>query len=184
MNPIASTLSFIMASGITPSQTNRLKEIGYFGQPASRNHHLSCYGGLAEHSANVTRRLLDLTGTLDVKWPREESPYLVGLLHDLVKCRCYRLKEEVDGKPVWEYIQPSYPGHGVCSAAIAAELGINLLRDEIVAITYHMGTYGVGREYTAEEFENAIKWHGPQVIATCCADWYAAKVDEIQGGDQ
>ena len=57
MNPIASTLSFIMASGITPSQTNRLKEIGYFGQPASRNHHLSCYGGLAEHSANVTRRL-------------------------------------------------------------------------------------------------------------------------------
>ena len=167
-----------MKAGLTERQVEKLEEIGYWRQPASMSHHLSGYGGLAKHSMNVTRRLVELTKCLGIWWPREESPYLVGMLHDLVKCRCYKLKGEVEGKPEWEYIQPVYPGHGACSAAIAAELGIELMRDEIVAITYHMGKYGVGREYKENEFDNAVKWHGQQVIATCCADWYAARVDE------
>lgn len=171
-------LMYLQICNLTADQIDMLNVIGFFGQPASKGHHLSDYGGLAQHSANVTRRLVELTKALQVRWPREESPYLVGMLHDLVKCRCYRLKGEVDGKPEWEYIQPVYPGHGACSAAIATELGIELSRDEIVAITYHMGMYGVGREYTDKEFDNALRWHGQQVIATCTADWYAARVDE------
>lgn len=165
-------------AGIDTATEERLDRYGYFKQPASMGHHLAGYGGLVRHSINVTQRLVTLTDALGVKWPRSESPYLVGMLHDLVKCRCYRLKEEVDGKPEWEYIQPVYPGHGACSAAIATELGIELSRDEIVAITYHMGMYGIGREYTDKEFDNALRRHGQQVIATCCADWYAARVDE------
>ena len=165
-------------AGLDTDAEERLAQIGYFKQPASKGHHLSGYGGLAQHSVNVTERLVELTKALKVKWPRKESPYLVGMLHDLVKCRCYRLKDETNGKPEWEYIQPVYPGHGACSAAIASEIGINLMRDEIVAITYHMGVYGVGKEYTDKEFDNALRWHGQQVIATCCADWYAARVDE------
>jgi len=165
-------------AGINTTTEERLDRYGYFKQPASMKHHLAGYGGLVRHSINVTQRLVKLTDVLGVKWPRDTSPYLVGMLHDLVKCRCYRLKGEVDGKPEWEYIQPVYPAHGACSAAIAAELGIELLREEIVAITYHMGMYGVGREYTDKEFDNALRWHGQQVIATCCADWYAARVDE------
>lgn len=168
------------ASGITSSQMDKLHHIGYFGHPASRSHHLADFGGLIKHSVNVTRRLLDLTKTLDVKWSRAASPYLVGLLHDFVKCQCYNLKGVTDGKPEWEYIQPAYPGHGACSAAIAAELGIQLYRDEIVAITYHMGVFGIGKEYTEKEFDNAVKCYGAQIIATHCADWYAARVDEIQ----
>ena len=170
-------------AGIDSFIEMKLYEIGYFGQPASMGHHLAGYGGLMKHSINVTQRLVKLTDTLGVKWPRSESPYLVGMLHDLVKCRCYKVKGEVDGKPEWEYIQPVYPGHGACSAAIAAELGIQLVRDEIVAITYHMGLYGVGREYTDNEFDNALRWHGQQVIATCTADWYAARVDEEEGAE-
>ena len=165
-------------AGIDTDAEERLAQIGYFKQPASKGHHLSGYGGLAKHSVNVTERLVELTKALQVRWPREESPYLVGMLHDLVKCRCYRLRGETNGKPEWEYIQPVYPGHGACSAAIASEIGIKLERDEIVAITYHMGVYGVGKEYTDKEFDNALRWHGQQVIATCCADWYAARVDE------
>ena len=168
-------------AGIDTATEESLDRYGYFNQPASIGYHLAGYGGLVRHSINVTQRLVKLTDALGVKWPRSESPYLVGMLHDLVKCRCYRLKEEVDGKPKWEYIQPVYPGHGACSVAIAAELGIQLVRDEIVAITFHMGMYGVGREYTDKEFDNALRWHGPQVLATIYADWWAARVDEEEG---
>lgn len=165
-------------AGINTATEESLDRYGYFKQPASMGHHLAGYGGLVRHSINVAQQLVKLTSALHVKWPREESPYLVGMLHDLVKCRCYRLKEEVDGKPKWEYIQPVYPGHGACSVAIAAELGIQLVREEVVAITYHMGLYGVGKEYTDKEFDNALRLHGPQVLATIYADWWAARVDE------
>lgn len=175
---MSDAMMYLSKAGLTEMQIWKLNEMGFFGQPASKGHHLSGYRGLAQHSVNVTRRLVDLTKCLGIWWQREESPYLVGMLHDLVKCRCYKLKGEVEGKPEWEYIQPVYPGHGACSAAIAAEIGIELMREEIVAITYHMGMYGVGKEYTDKEFDNALRWHGQQVIATCCADWYAARVDE------
>ena len=174
---------YLMIAGLDAYQLERPNKLGFFGQPASKGHHLSGYGGLAQHSANVTNRLIELTDLFGVKWPRSISPYLVGMLHDLVKCRCYKLREEIDGKPQWEYIQPVYPGHGACSVSIANELGINLVRDEIVAITYHMGVYGVGKEYTEKEFDNALKWHGPQVLATCMADWWAARVDEEEGAE-
>ena len=169
---------YLAIANVKKEQLMSLHKMGFFRQPASKAHHLIGYGGLAEHSVKVTRRLVELTKSLCVRWPREQSPYLVGMLHDLVKCRCYKLKGEIEGKPEWEYIQPVYPGHGACSAAIAAEIGIELMREEIVAITYHMGMYGVGKEYTDKEFDNALRWHGQQVIATCCADWWAARVDE------
>ena len=153
---------------------------GYFTEPASKGHHLAKAGGLVEHSVNVTRRLLALTDALHVKWPRKESPYLVGMFHDMVKCRCYRpvpCTEHLES-PSWEYVQPEYPGHGACSVAIAAELGIQLMREEIAAITFHMGPWGVGKEYSEQEMRAAMKVFAPQIIATHTADWYAAEVDE------
>ncbi len=154
--------------------------IGYFTQPASKRHHLARKGGLMRHSVNVTRRLVALTDALGVYWPRKESPYLVGMLHDLVKCRCYRAVPGAaqDGEPAWEYVQPEYPGHGACSVAIAAELGIQLMREEIAAITFHMGPWGVGKEYSEQELRAAMKVFAPQIIATHTADWHAAEVDE------
>ena len=163
-----------------------LRGMGFFYKPASKSHHLACDGGLALHSANVTRRLVELTKALDVKWIRAEAaPYVVGMLHDLVKCSCYRMKgRDTSGRPEWEYVQPGYPGHGVCSVMIAVELGICLFPDEIAAITYHMGTFGIGKEYTEKEFDAAMKRYAPQIIATHSADWYASRVDEegeVQG---
>ena len=67
---------------------------------------------------------------------------------------------------------------------IAVELGICLFPDEIAAITYHMGTFGIGKEYTEKEFDAAMKRYAPQIIATHSADWYASRVDEegeVQG---
>lgn len=196
-------------AGLNTGVERWLERIGYFDAPASKGHHLARIGGLVNHSINVTRRLVELTETLGVKWLRKESPFLVGMLHDLVKCRCYRAingemrrrgeasegsreRSEApegpargraqDAEPKWEYVQPLYPGHGACSVMIATELGISLYPDEIAAITYHMGMYGVGREYTDKEFDNALRLHGPQVLATIYADWWAARVDEESEG--
>jgi hypothetical protein len=154
--------------------------IGYFDAPASKGHHLAERGGLLKHSVYVTRRLIALTNSYSVFWPRKESPYLVGMLHDLVKCRCYRAVTGAaqDEAPSWEYVQPEYHGHGACSVAIAAELGIQLMREEIAAIMFHMGPWGVDKEYSEGEFRAAMKAFAPQIIATHTADWYAAEVDE------
>ena len=162
-----------------------LKGMGYLSQPASKGRHLACEGGLATHSANVTERLVELTKALNVKWFRDQAPYVVGMMHDLVKCRCYKMKgRDAEGRPEWEYVQPEYPGHGACSVMIAAELGIFLYADEIAAITYHMGTFGIGKEYTEKEFEAAMKRFAPQIIATHTADWWAARVDEEGAEDE
>lgn len=176
--------SYLTAANLSREQINRLCQIGYCVAPASKGHHLAEKGGLVRHSANVTHRLVELTETLGVEWPRRESPLLVGMLHDLVKCRCYRAVEGAapgDSELTttsWKYVQPGYPGHGIASVMIAAEIGIPLLEEEAVAIVYHMGLYGAGKEYSFDEFNNALKLHGSRIIATCCADWYAARVDE------
>ena len=65
---------------------DKIKSIGYYDAPASKGHHLAVKGGLAAHSLNVTRRLIDISDALEVAWSRDESPYLVGMLHDLVTC--------------------------------------------------------------------------------------------------
>ncbi len=153
-----------------------LRGIGFYDAPASKGHHLAKRGGLLRHSVNVTTRLCALTGAYGLRWPRKGSPFIVGMLHDLVKCRCYRAVEGM--YMTWEYVQPEYHGHGACSVAIATELGIQLMREEIAAIMFHMGPWGVGKEYSESEFRAAMKAFAPQIIATHTADWYAAEVDE------
>lgn len=152
-----------------------LKRMGYFHAPASKGHHLAVKGGLVRHSLNVTKRLVRLSDAIGVKWSRDESPYLVGMLHDLVKCQCYRLNP--DGK-TYSYVQPKWPGHGVASVMIATvELGIQLNPDEAAAITYHMGAFGLtGR--AMDEFDAALDAFPGPIIATHTADWSAARLDE------
>ena len=162
-----------------------LFNIGYFRAPASRGHHLAEIGGLVAHSVNVTQRLVDLSVAWHVEWPRVESPYIVGMLHDLVKCRCYRPVPKKDPGEVqtFEYVQPEFHGHGACSIAIAASLGIQLMREEVAAIMFHMGPWGVGKEYTEAEFRAAMEAFPSCIVATHTADWYAAAVDERGGKD-
>ena len=181
----ALTGMYLTNAGLSEEQIQKLRDVGYFEAPAARKHHLAEPGGLAIHSTNVTYWLLKLSETMEVKWPRPESPYLVGMLHDLVKTSCYVSVEgeatDEHGREIekwFEYVQPAYPGHGIASVMIAAELGIKLMPDEIAAITYHMGMFGVGREYTDKEFNAALAKFPQQLIATHCSDWYAARVTE------
>ena len=159
---------------------NGLKRMGYFTAPASKGHHLAIKGGLVRHSINVTTRLVRLSDAIGVKWSRDESPYLVGMLHDLVKCQCYRLNS--DGQ-TYSYVQPKWPGHGVASVMIATvELGIQLNPDEAAAIIHHMGAFGLTGG-ALDEFDAALAVFPGPIIATHTADWSASRLDEseVQG---
>lgn len=168
-------MDYLSAANVTAGQYDRLLELGYFDAPASKGHHLAVPGGLARHSVNVTSRLVALSRAMGVVWSRAESPYLVGILHDLVKCQCYRLN--ADGQ-TYSYVHPKWPGHGVASVMIATvELGIQINPDEAAAIIHHMGAFGLtGR--ALDEFDAALDAFPGPIIATHTADWSAARLDE------
>lgn len=166
-------------AGIDSKMESRLEDIGFFDAPASRAHCLAERGGLLTHSLNVTKRLVRLGEALDVNWPRPESPYRIGMLHDLVKCRCYQLVDANCPDKGYKYMLPAYTGLGAYSVALAVALGIDLLPAEVAAIRYLMGAFGIGKEYTEKEFYAAMSNYAPYIIATHAADWYAACVDEI-----
>lgn len=111
---------YLKRAGIPAWHFGLLEDMGYFEAPASKGHHLARRGGLAEHSANVTRRLVELTDGMRVEWPRAQSPYLVGMLHDLIKAKSYRLiLGEAEGEVRIDRVQPPLPGHGAASAMLA-----------------------------------------------------------------
>lgn len=171
-----------------PVSNDKLRALGFFDAPASKGHHLAVKGGLAIHSVNVTTWLLKLTETMGVKWPRPESPYIVGMLHDLVKCKCYTLDEQEveiawdmrrEKKIVIAYKQPAYPGHGVASALIiTAELGLMLLPAEQAAIVGHMGAFCLA-DNELKEYDAMLDAYPREIIATHTADMLASRVDEV-----
>lgn len=144
-----------------------LKEIGYFDAPASKGHHLAVAGGLAEHSTHVTDILLETHAVSEV------SAYRIGMYHDLVKCLCYKAV----GDDKYEYTQPPYPGRGVASAMIAADIGIRLEPIERAAIVWHMGAFGLDERQMAEYKAALRKWPVP-IIFTHAADHLASIFEE------
>ncbi len=146
-----------------------LKEIGYFDAPASKGHHLAVKGGLAEHSVHVTDNLLTTRAVPDV------SAYRIGMFHDLVKCLCY----EAVGNGRYEYTQPPYPGHGIASAMIAADIGIQLAPFERAAIVWHMGAFGL-TDRQMNEYRAALKKWPDAIILTHAADHLASMMEEAE----
>lgn len=172
-------MEYLKRAGLADENICELLHIGYFTAPAAKGHHLAEPGGLAIHSANVTELLLKLTDSLGIEWESPKCPYLIGMLHDLVKTRCYKLVSKDGEPPKYEYVQPAFPGHGACSAMIATSVVGTYLSEQVTAaITYHMGMFGVGREYTVDEFNAALKIYKREIIATHAADWWAARVTE------
>ncbi len=157
----------------------RLDEIGYFKAPASKGHHLVRPGGLLEHSVNVTRWLEKLTEAGVVRWEYEESPYRIGMLHDLVKCKCYAEDPtQTDGATRYVYRHHEWPGHGAASAMIAmSEIGVNLSPVECACIVHHMGAFGLD-DKQLREYDAALDVYPREIIATHTADILAARVDE------
>ena len=146
---------------------DELMRIGYLEAPASKGHHLAVAGGLANHSIRVAELLLETRAVPEV------SAYRIEMYHDLVKCLCY--KAVGDGK--YEYTQPPYPGHGIASAMIAADIGIELTPVERAAIVWHMGAFGLD-DRQMKEYKAALrKWPVP-LIFSHAADHLASIQEE------
>ena len=160
-------VDYLQAAGLSANVIERLREIGYFEAPASKGHHLAHEGGLAKHSVNVVDRMLELGA-----FENGESAYRVGMLHDLVKCKCYR-RVFCSG---YEYVQPPYPGHGVASVMIAHELGVSLTPEETVAITWHMGSFRLN-ERELKEYHAAVRRFPRAIILTHAADHLASALE-------
>lgn len=128
----------------------------YFSAPASTKYHLSCAGGLAQHSLNVYRNMMRLYygddwESLDSYPARgqdvdHENIIIVALLHDLCKVDFYQqstrnVKENGSWKEVQVYtVDEKMPimGHGSKSVIVAQQF-IRLYFPEIQAISFHMG---------------------------------------------
>ena len=130
----------------------------FYTAPASTKYHLSCEGGLLQHSLNVLDALRGILTRTEDGWEyrvagkavltiSDESVTIIALLHDICKTYFYttsmrNAKNEQTGK--WEKV-PTYTvedrmplGHGSKSAMLIKEY-IILTGPEMYAIWWHMG---------------------------------------------
>lgn len=160
---------------ITPEFNNWLVDNNFLVAPASTKYHGAFEGGLYEHSCNVTRELLTFTDRLNLLWQREESPWIVGMFHDLCKIDNYRkVRTDVDepSKMAWIYNDNVLiKGHGNKSVMLLSQF-MTLTEEEIMCIRYHMGAYETN---DWEQFDLAIKKY-PNVLFTHTADMLASKL--------
>ena len=146
-----------------------LDNIGFFTAPASTKYHGAYEGGLFDHSLEVTKALVDLTDKLGLTWSRPESPYIVGMYHDLCKCDSYRY--DIDSNSYVYNNDQILDGHGSKSVIVAQKF-IRLTDEEIACIRWHMGAFeddpklrsGYGR--ACERYENVLFTHTADMIAS------------------
>ena len=148
-----------------------LSELGFFTQPASTKYHGAYEGGLFDHSFLTAKALVDLTEKLDLKWERPESPYIVGMFHDLCKCDNYVKDFETD-----KYIynpEIIIPGHGDKSVIILSQY-MRLTDEEIACIRWHMGAYETDTKMW-NYYGKAIEKY-PNVLFTHTADMISSRI--------
>lgn len=165
---------------------NNLERIGFFEAPASTRFHLSCKGGLLEHSVNVCETALKIRETFAdnpsviARLPRE-SVIIAALLHDVCKADIYRegsrnVKNPVTGVwesvPVFETDFSRLPcGHGQKSVIRLLKWGFDLTEDEILAILWHMGAWDMPMQSAEEKANmNAAYEKCPLLSVLQCAD--------------
>lgn len=158
-----------------------------FTAPASTQYHLSCAGGLCQHSVNVYKQLCTIYEA-EYGAPQNdevrESLAIIALLHDVCKINFYKpgtrnVKNEA-GK--WESV-PCYTiddqlpyGHGEKSVYIINGF-MRLTRDEAMAIRWHMGAWDDAVRGGSRAYGQAAGKH-PLIILLHVADQLATYIDE------
>lgn len=148
-------------------QIQMLKEMGFFTAPASTKYHGDYEGGLFDHSLEVAKYLYHLTDKLWLNWNRGESPWIVGMFHDLCKCDAY-IKNDIGFTHNDKCV---LTGHGEKSVMALSQI-MTLTGEEILCIRYHMGAYNTDEW---KQYDLAIRKY-PNVLFTHTADMYASKV--------
>lgn len=136
---------------------SKLEENGFFEAPASTKFHLSCKGGLLEHSLNVYEAAMFLREQVIARKPELEaelpadSVAICALLHDTCKSDIYKegIQSRKNADGYWEkYVgyQVDYTaglplGHGEKSVIMLLSWGLDLTEAEIMAIRWHMSAW-------------------------------------------
>ena len=156
-----------------------LDELGFFTAPASTKYHGAYEGGLFDHSLEVAKSLVELTEKLGLVWDRPESPYIVGMYHDLCKCDNYVINPYADLGRNPQYIynpEIILPGHGDKSI-IMLQRYIDLTGEELTCIRWHMGAYETDTKLW-DYYGRAIETY-PNVLYTHTADMIASKIKGV-----
>ena len=126
-----------------------LRASDYFTAPSSFKKHGAWIGGNFDHSCKVVEFLLTYTTEENLKWEREESPYIIGLFHDLCKSDERGFVEKNDALKVVSLNAPD-KRHAEKSIELIEANIIKLTDEERECIRYHMGEYGGEEEYQQE----------------------------------
>lgn len=153
---------------INPSE---LDSLGFFTAPASTKYHGAYEGGLFDHSLETAKQLVNLTEKLGLKWEKQDSPFIVGMYHDLCKCDNYVIDVET-GK--YKYNPDMIlDGHGEKSVIMLQKI-VHLTDEEIACIRWHMGAYETDTKMW-DYYGRAIEKY-PNVLYTHTADMIASKI--------
>ncbi len=176
-----------------------LEDMGFYEAPASAGHHLNVAGGLVQHSINTCKaalavyegmRAIEPTLSSEVK---RESVILASLLHDVCKSDIYfrSVKRRKTRLGTWEDSEgyrisyKNFPmGHGEKSVILLLCSGLALNDDEMLAIRWHMGAFGLNQNsYEDERCYDTARTLYPLVSIIQVADNLAAAIMERKGED-
>ena len=124
-----------------------LRTTNYFTAPSSFKCHGAWVGGNFDHSVKVLDHLLEFTKEENLKWDREESPFIIGLFHDLCKNDQRGFKEKSSGGLKIVSLKPTDDRHSEKSIELIEANILKLTDQERECILYHMGEYGGDEEY-------------------------------------
>lgn len=176
-----------------------LEKDGFFEAPASSGHHLNIQGGLCQHSLNVCKaglmiweglKTLDPSGVNNVK---RESIIIATLLHDVCKTDIYKrtVKKRKNKLGQWEDSEgyrvsyKDFPmGHGEKSVIMLLCSGLELHDDEMLAIRWHMGAWGINmNSYEDQRNYDTARQKYPLCCIIQSADSLAAAIMETTAED-
>lgn len=174
-----------------------LERLGFFSAPASAGHHLNVEGGLVQHSLNTCKAAFAIWEGMKALEPsldtevKKESIIISALLHDVCKADIYKrsVKKRKNKLGQWEDCEGykvSYKdfsmGHGEKSLVVILLSGLELYDDEMLAIRWHMGAWGLNQNSFEDvrNYDTAQKEY-PLVAIIHAADVMAANVMERTG---
>ena len=174
-----------------------LERLGFCSAPASAGHHLNVEGGLVQHSLNTCKAAFAIWEGMKALEPsldtevKKESIIISALLHDVCKADIYKrsVKKRKNKLGQWEDCEgykvsyKDFPmGHGEKSLVVILLSGLELYDDEMLAIRWHMGAWGLNQNSFEDvrNYDTAQKEY-PLVAIIHAADVMAANVMERTG---
>ncbi len=176
-----------------------LEDWGFYEAPASAGHHLNVAGGLVTHSLNTCKAALAVYEGMKTLEPylanevKRESVIIASLLHDVCKTDIYKptVKRRKNNLGMWEDAEgykvtyKNFPmGHGEKSVILLLCSGLDLYDDEMLAIRWHMGAWGVNmNSYEDQRNYDTARMLYPLVAIIQTADGLAVSIMERTGGE-